>query len=951
MKTSAPHQISSRICKSLDCRASGDNFGRRCGWHVQWLAVAAMFVAVAPLNAANDSWTSTTSGLWGTPGNWSAGVPINTSTAQFNTGAGEQTAITLSAASVAKNLTFSNAGGAIAFTFDTSLTQNNDTLTLSTGITNSDTATQTFYNAFTLAGAQTWSATSGSMNFNGNVNLGSGANSYTLTVSAAVDSTIAGNIANGGTPAGLLTKTGAGNLTLTGNNTYTGATTVSTGTLTAGSSTALGAATSVTTVASGASLAVTNGISLSNGLSVKGVGVSANVGAVSNSAGTNTITGNIAQTAATTYSAAAGTQLTLAGNTTGNFVATYGKGTANGTIVLTGTNSYTANTSVAFGTVIDGSAGGLGTGTTTVASGATLGFQSGITDNQAIGISGAGMSGSAGALESFSGTNITSGTVTLNAASTIGAITNQQLNVNGTLALGTKALTIGTSPGAGTVDIAGQITGSGTITDAFGTAVLSNSTNSYSGLTTINSGATLVAAANGALGTTAAGTTVNSGGTLGFQGGINYATAEAVTLNGAGVGSNGAMQNVSGTNTFAGNVALGSASTIGAAAGSQLNLSGTIGLGSGNNLTFGSASSTGKVNTTGIISGTGNITAAGGTTVLGNASNSYTGTNQVNSGATLQVGSSGALGNAANGVSLSGGTLQASSAFTLAATHGITLVNGGGGGTIDTQANNVTVAGVISGTGTDAFTKLGSGTLTLSGANTYSGATNVNGGILAMGASNALNNAALLTINSGTFSLLTFSETVGALAGSGTLNFGTSGALTLSSGSGTFSGTMSGSGTLTIGTGATLTLGAGQNDSNLNLILNGGSLFLNGTTSTLGNLTLNGNSIIDFGSPSATTFNISNLNLNGYTLTVEDWTKALDFMYSQTFTGATHDARGTAPENQITFNGYTNNDSVWQSIDNQVTAAPEPAAYGAIFVSLSLGIIGYVGRRRLRVAA
>ena len=383
----------------------------------------------------------------------------------------------------------------------------------------------------------------------------------------------------------------------------------------------------------------------------------------------------------------------------------------------------------------------------------------------------------------------------------------------------------------------------------------------------------------------------------------------------------------------------------------QLNLSGAVALGSGNNLTIGSASSTGTVNATGVIGGTGSVFAAGGTAVLGNSGNTFTGTVQVDSGATLQAGSSGALGNAANTVSLSGGTLQATSTFTVASTHGITLVNGAGGGTIDTQGNTVTYNGVIAGTGTsDTLTKAGSGTLSLGGANTYKGATVINGGTLSTSASNVFNNTSLLTINSGTFSLLGSSQTVGALAGSGALSLGTGGSLTLSGGSGTFSGTVSGSGTLTMGMGATLTLGASISNSGLNLDLAGGSLFLNGTTDTIGNLTLTGNSIIDFGSPSATTLNISNLNLNGYKLTVEDWTKALDFMYAQTFTGATHNVTGTTPEDLITFNGYTNNQSVWQSIDNQVTASSGAATLRCRLYSLGLGVVLCLRRTRARQA-
>jgi hypothetical protein len=67
--------------------------------------------------------------------------------------------------------------------------------------------------------------------------------------------------------------------------------------------------------------------------------------------------------------------------------------------------------------------------------------------------------------------------------------------------------------------------------------------------------------ANG-LGSTAAGTTVSSGATLQLQGGISVG-AEALTISGTGAtGQNGALVNVSGTNSYGGLLTLGSASTI-----------------------------------------------------------------------------------------------------------------------------------------------------------------------------------------------------------------------------------------------------------------------------------------------------------------------------------------------------------------------------------------------------
>src|SRR5207244_13430778 len=97
--------------------------------------------------------------------------------------------------------------------------------------------------------------------------------------------------------------------------------------------------------------------------------------------------------------------------------------------------------------------------------------------------------------------------------------------------------------------------------------------------------------------------------------------------------------------------------------------------------------------------------------------------------------------------------------------RGVTLTSTG---TIDTNGNSVSIAGVATGAG--GITKSGAGTLTLSGANTYGGTTTVSAGTLQLGAADVIPDGAgkgNVSVT-GTLDLNQFSETIKGLSGGGT---------------------------------------------------------------------------------------------------------------------------------------------------------------------------------------
>ena len=245
-----------------------------------------------------------------------------------------------------------------------------------------------------------------------------------------------------------------------------------------------------------------------------------------------------------------------------------------------------------------------------------------------------------------------------------------------------------------------------------------------------------------------------------------------------------------------------------------------------------------------------------GTLTLTGPNNNYSGGTSFNGGI-LAVNSDTNLGTGA--LSFDGGTLQA-----LASGPGIIsakaiMLNAGGGTFLANAGTTSTLSGAITGAG--AFTKSGPGLLELSGNNSYLGTTTINAGTLRAGSITALSLNSAFTVNS-LLDLNGFSNTVGSLAGSGTVtNNGGSPAILTAGGNGT--NTVFG-GILTDGTGV---LGFTKTGAGV-MILTGANNYAGGTTISAGTLQLGDGSAtgsITGAVVNQSIFNLFNANTGGIT--------------------------------------------------------------------------------------
>lgn len=631
----------------------------------------------------------------------------------------------------------------------------------------------------------------------------------TLTINSAITDA-------GGGPVSVR-LTGTGTTVFGGTNTYSGSTAILSGTLRTDLANSLPSTTAVT-LNSGATLNLNN-----NSQTVASINSGPNGG------------GNIALGTAT---------LTIGGNSnssvTGVISGTGGGLVKNGTgtLSLSGTNIYTGSTTLNSGRLNVDNGSALGTGTLII-NGGTIGttVAGGVTFNNAVIVGG-----------SFSvATNV-------NAASP----TNQILAFNGTVNLGSTGPTItGITPG-GRVKFQDVVSGSNGVTFTTAPNVASDVTlpyvlfsyssataNTYTGKTTVKENAILALQ----VGTSGAGATAILGdvdiegkGSVYYNGGANFSNQ---------IADNATVTVNSGGNAAAGvdGLELGGASdTIGTLNG---NSTGKVGLGDGTLTISMGGTFNGVIENGDFAQFTGGSLAmtGSGTLTLGGKS-TYFGSTTISSGKILTTidnalpAFSAVLVNSGAVLDINNHTQQIGS-----------LANGGGGGgTVNLGSSSgllvtgfdntsTTFSGVIKdggntlGTG-GSFFKVGTGTLTLSGSNTYSGQTDIFGGTIKAGAVNTIPSASAVGVNNGaTFDLNDFSQTIGSLSNDfttgsgGSVKLGALSTTTLTTGGDNtdsiFSGIIQGAGNVTkVGTGT--------------FTLTGANIYLGNTTLNAGGITILG---------------------------------------------------------------------------------------------------------------
>ena len=802
------------------------------------LALLISYLGASTVHAADGTWTNTSGGLWSNTANWSGGTIANGSgfTANFNTlNITADMTVSLDGDRTLTNLIFGDTTPATAGSW---ILDNNGVST----------------NNLILAG------TTPTITVNA---LGTG---KTASISAIIEGT-----------AGL-TKAGTGTLTLSGANTYTGTTTVSAGVLRLDSANALPGGIDTTVGAGESALTLAGGVlGLGNGDFTRALGTGAgqvnitttlsgfaaygadrNVNLGGASAGVSWATGNFFSGTSTLVLGASSATHTVhfqnpinlnGGNrivqvddgaasvdanlsgaiTAGSFSLTK---TGAGTLQLSSTgNTYVGGTQVESGTLRLGASGVIpDTGAVTVRRATTAGSTDGVLDlngfNETIGVltlgSATTTAANAGQTPSIINSSATAATLTLGGTVTYNAGTasfeNGQATISANLDLAnaSRGIVVGNGAAVDDLVISGAILSGGFVQSGLGTLRLDNPANAHAN-SVIRDG-TLKLGANSVLGTgtvlldqrvagtatldlngktDAVGTTLQlSSGSTTALGALNQITDSA----------GGGLLALNGTATyFAGAATFNNGTTTISAA---LDLNGATRTFAINN----SDQTTQEVIISGAIQGTGaGLTKTQAGTLILSGTNTYNGGTTISAG-TLQLGNGGTTG-----------ALTSTSAVT---NNASLIVN---------RSNAFTQATALNGqaiTGTGSFTQAGSGTTTLSVANSYSGTTTISAGVLEVTANNALGTAAAGTsvTNGAALKLTNVSySTAEAVSLNGT-GISNGGAL-VNSGASSFAGQITAATNASINAGGgTLTLSGGLvKDGTTLTIAGGGSVIVNGT--------------------------------------------------------------------------------------------------------------------------
>ncbi len=368
------------------------------------------------------------------------------------------------------------------------------------GVDNGGTATLTMSGGLVSVGGALARGTNGTINLNagGTLQIGTGGITGVLATDLTNNGTLIFNRSNASTYSGTLsgsgavTKQGAGTLTLSGNSTYTGPTVVTGGVL---------------ALQGAGDIAASSGVDLASGAALV-------VGSASGDRMLQMLTGS-----AGSFVDVGPRTLTVGNATSGTFAGgIFGSGggltkAGSGALTLSGSNSFTGQTTVSAGTLILGSGDALApTAAVVVNSGATLQAE------QPIRI---GYLDSSGTV--IGGGNL-SATLTVTRSGNIGGIADGT-DSQGTFAAGVAKL------GAGTSTV--------------------NAANTYTGLTWVREGTLAMGLSNAF--TVASDLTVDSGATF-DRAGFSQTVTNAVVNGGVGNSSAGGLLTVTGTLSGSGSV-------------------------------------------------------------------------------------------------------------------------------------------------------------------------------------------------------------------------------------------------------------------------------------------------------------------------------------------------------------------------------------------------------------